>query len=406
MFNVRETLEKISIRCIPSAVGTCYNSVNGTGINTNERWIHMKTISESIRTLRRERGLTQEQLGEKLGVSSQSVSKWESGTTLPDVSMIIPLSSVFGVSTDVIFGVTPDSMEREFDETKRYCEDADVTNRECVERWKNIVARYPNSYKARFELAQALHCLAAEDDDSGDFTPAIEQYERIVEECTDIDIRADAVVMLVNDYNRTRKVAEAVMAAKCATPMCASREVLLAGIDESPMQREDTQILIDLCLHEISWHLINGRYETSEERINACRTAINVMDDIYYDGHETKNVSAYYRDAYVGLAREYARTGMYDEMYDSLKHAYDETDARESLPLGVYKYSTNKFVAAAEYTHDVDFHGHEWAYLAYWVSNEDFDVVRGEERFAEFEKSVRAKVEENGKMQLLEEWTK
>lgn len=366
----------------------------------------MKTISESIRMLRRERGFTQEELGEKLGVSAQSVSKWENGTTLPDVSMIIPLSSVFGVSTDVIFGVTPDSLEREIDETKRYCGGADVTNRECVERWKNIVARYPNSYKARFELAESLHCLATEDGDGGDYTSAIEQYERIVEECTDVDIRADAVVMLVNDYKRTSKVAEAVTAARRATPMRASREVLLAVIDGSPTQHEDEQKLIDFCLNELSWYLINGRYETSEDKIDACRAALAVMDKIYYDGHETKYTSTHYRDAYVALSREYAKTGMYDEMYDSLEHAYDETEDRESLPVGVYKYSTNKFVAAAEYRHDVDFHGDEWARLAYWMSDKDFDNVRGEGRFSALEKRVLAKVEENGKTQMLAEWMK
>ena len=146
------------------------------------------------------------------------------------------------------------------------------------------------------------------------------------------------------------------------------------------------------------------RCVTSEDKIDACRAALIVMDRIYYDGHAAKYASAHYRDAYVTLAREYAKMRIYDEMYDSLERAYGETEARESLTPDVYKYSSNKFVAAAEYKHDVDFHGDEWVRLAYWVSNEDFDDVRVEERFAQFEKRVHAKVEENGKTQMLEEW--
>ena len=75
----------------------------------------MKTLSESIRALRRACGLTQGALAERLNVTPQTISKWESGTTLPDVSMIVPLTSIFGVSADVLFGISPDSQEREIE---------------------------------------------------------------------------------------------------------------------------------------------------------------------------------------------------------------------------------------------------------------------------------------------------
>lgn len=62
-------------------------------------------VGRTIRRLRKERGLTQEELAEQLGVTAQAVSKWENETGMPDISQIVPLAGVFGVSTDVIFGL-------------------------------------------------------------------------------------------------------------------------------------------------------------------------------------------------------------------------------------------------------------------------------------------------------------
>lgn len=59
-------------------------------------------IGEKIQKLRREKGLSQEALAEALGVSRQSVSKWESGAVLPDTDKIIAMSELFGISTDFL----------------------------------------------------------------------------------------------------------------------------------------------------------------------------------------------------------------------------------------------------------------------------------------------------------------
>lgn len=56
-----------------------------------------------IRQLRKQKGVSQEVLAQYLGLSFQAVSKWENGTTLPDVTLIPALASFFGVSTDELF---------------------------------------------------------------------------------------------------------------------------------------------------------------------------------------------------------------------------------------------------------------------------------------------------------------
>lgn len=59
-------------------------------------------LAEKISELRREQGWSQEELAEKLSVSRQSVSKWESGASIPDIERILKLSALFGVSTDYL----------------------------------------------------------------------------------------------------------------------------------------------------------------------------------------------------------------------------------------------------------------------------------------------------------------
>ena len=64
-----------------------------------------ETMGQIIRRLRKERNLTQEELAEQLNITYQAVSRWENGTGMPDISQVVPLARVFGVSTDVLFGI-------------------------------------------------------------------------------------------------------------------------------------------------------------------------------------------------------------------------------------------------------------------------------------------------------------
>ncbi len=67
-------------------------------------------LSEKILELRRSNGMSQEQLAEKMGVSRQSVSKWESGDSLPDVDRLPELSRIFNVTTDYL--LIPSEVDR------------------------------------------------------------------------------------------------------------------------------------------------------------------------------------------------------------------------------------------------------------------------------------------------------
>lgn len=75
------------------------------------------SIAERILTLRKSKGMSQEQLAEAVGVSRQAVSKWESEQASPDPEKIITLSEVFGVTTDYLLkGVEPEKEEAKTEE--------------------------------------------------------------------------------------------------------------------------------------------------------------------------------------------------------------------------------------------------------------------------------------------------
>ena len=60
-------------------------------------------IGNKIKELRKQRGVTQEQLADSIGVSFQAVSKWENNIALPDITLAPALASYFGVSMDILF---------------------------------------------------------------------------------------------------------------------------------------------------------------------------------------------------------------------------------------------------------------------------------------------------------------
>ncbi len=79
-----------------------------------ESLIDQKKIGGFVRELRREQGLTQEQLAERLGVTNRSVSRWENGQNLPDFDVVVEISHLFSVSLDEFFdGERRTDMENE-----------------------------------------------------------------------------------------------------------------------------------------------------------------------------------------------------------------------------------------------------------------------------------------------------
>ena len=76
-------------------------------------------MGEKIKRLRKRKGISQEALAEILGVSFQAVSKWETTSTMPDISLVPSIAAFFGVSIDELFGYNVLENERRVDEICR-----------------------------------------------------------------------------------------------------------------------------------------------------------------------------------------------------------------------------------------------------------------------------------------------
>ena len=79
----------------------------------------MTHIGMKIKELRKKKDITQEKLADYLKVSFQAVSNWETGAASPDLSMIVPLARLLGVTTDELFGLNDyveDQRQKEFKE--------------------------------------------------------------------------------------------------------------------------------------------------------------------------------------------------------------------------------------------------------------------------------------------------
>lgn len=73
------------------------------------------SLGDNIRRLRRARDLTQEQLADRLGVTYQSVSRWEVGSAYPDIELLPAIGDIFSVSVDELLGVPETEKEKQAD---------------------------------------------------------------------------------------------------------------------------------------------------------------------------------------------------------------------------------------------------------------------------------------------------
>lgn len=74
----------------------------------------MKTLGSKISSLRKERGLTQSALADKLNISAQAISKWETDQAAPDISLLAPLAKILDTSIDYLLNENAEEPETIF----------------------------------------------------------------------------------------------------------------------------------------------------------------------------------------------------------------------------------------------------------------------------------------------------
>lgn len=119
------------------------------------------SIGQNIKKYRKEKGYTQRELADLIGVSVQAISKWETDTGAPDISQVVPLASALDISTDALFDYEHYTMPKDFEELRKDYHRQEVfrDQRDSAKNYKMLNA-YFSAHPQNSEAASlCLKCL-------------------------------------------------------------------------------------------------------------------------------------------------------------------------------------------------------------------------------------------------------
>lgn len=145
-------------------------------------------FSNNFKELRKYHELTQEQIAEMLGVTSQAISKWECGTSYPDIEMLPIIANIFMVSTDYLLGVDITRQDHEISsilaESQILCDSKRFS--ESVVLLRNALIQYPSNCEIMYRLAWNLRGTIQEHPEHEQ--EAINIYRKILNISKDSDL--------------------------------------------------------------------------------------------------------------------------------------------------------------------------------------------------------------------------
>ena len=301
------------------------------------------TIGEKIKKLRQKDNITQEKLAEYLGISFQSVSKWENNIALPDVTLIVPIANFFGVTTDELFDrdqAHEDAEVEEYQKRSLKFQNKGMV-KENLELWREAVKKYPKNFtclsQLEYALFSTLHIGYPDEEVAKNAEEMVGICERILSDCTDNDIREGSIQTLTFTYsNKNLPFADEEKSEKYAMmagSMVVSREVLLEQAyftDEGKKKAKKQIHHNNLDYMDFLVTNIESNGTTTEEKIFALETALKLWSTLIYDG----NFLFYHcriSSLYHNLAIRHAELGHRDETLENLRLAKFHADAFDSL---------------------------------------------------------------------------
>ena len=228
-------------------------------------------IGENIKNLRKRKEITQEELAEYLGISFQSISKWERGEGFPDITMLPDLADFFDVSIDDLINADRISGGY-FNEVYKNAHEYQVKGeyKNAVELLKETLKKYPNHYDMTSKLASVLLLNGSSDESKIYAQKAINLCERDLNNANKSEKhRATARASLCFLYENIGDREKATELARKLPHTWESREILWGELMEGHEYIDYLKKLILIFLSVIS-QKIDGVYDSSKK--------INVID--------------------------------------------------------------------------------------------------------------------------------
>lgn len=201
-------------------------------------------IGENLKKLRDEKGITQEQLSDVLGVSCQSVSRWELNVCYPDLELLPVIANYFDITLDDLLGMAYlRSEERRREIFTRALELERRENwQEAIAVLREAVRTYPNDDGILTELALVLTKTGSRQNQM----EAITLSEKVLERCTGEKLRSTARANLCFLYKATGQTEKAVALGRALPHIWECREILLPDLVSDGERQEMTERLINI----------------------------------------------------------------------------------------------------------------------------------------------------------------
>ena len=138
-------------------------------------------LAENIRGYRKSLGITQEQLAERLGITLGTVSKWERGSSEPDLGFIMELAELFHISVDALIGFSMHGMDAD-EEAARLEELVNkVTFEELAAEYESALKRFPNHFRIVLGCAEVYKRNGSMEKNTSYVERALSLYRHAVE---------------------------------------------------------------------------------------------------------------------------------------------------------------------------------------------------------------------------------
>ncbi|MDO4494559.1 MAG: helix-turn-helix transcriptional regulator [Clostridiaceae bacterium] len=260
-------------------------------------------FGENLKALRLKGELTQEKLADFLGVSFQSVSKWERGECYPDITLLPQIASFFDTSIDDLLGVN-EIKKRE--EISFYIGEFErlfyVDTPECFEKMKKAVKEFPNEYGLLVRYMSVLHSQA---EDYESVTEELERvFDKIQNNCTDDGVRIWSKRILINHYRcrnnreydlKAVKLSEDLPSVNDCKEYVSSYVFRPMGNGKDPFYTSDethlracqnsVEAAVTMLCNSITNYCLYDDAFSHGERIKAIEDCVMILKNFYTDGY-------------------------------------------------------------------------------------------------------------------------
>ncbi len=344
------------------------------------------TFGEIIRKYRRERDLTQDELAQDIGISSQSVSKWERGDGYPDIMLLPVIARYFGVTIDELLGndKTDEIIDGYVKESDNYLHKGETEKNLAL--WEKAYAEFPEDLRVMENLMCSINGKGIYPVPKKEAESIISLGEKILARSTDQTQRETVIHQLCFVYsgmgNREKALYYADMGGDLWTTRANLRLFALSGEDAV---KEDQQYLLDLIFHtamKVMSIQANMDYSPKDD-IEAYQFAADIIERLFSDG----NVGPFSFDLsryYYRIAASYARMNDGENTVKALGRSRDYAVINATLPEKI-NY-TAPLVNRLKYNKagtGKNFKGNSCNIRLDELKNSCFDFIRGDDSFKE-----------------------